>query len=162
MPRVQTLVWFVLACWAVACSSCTVPSSNDPVIAKYEAAACIPFSATPKVMVHTREWDSNLKLRDGTGVIIRGAQIPGGRVTVFYPGTGQEVVAADPEDYVYPSDVRFDAQHDLLYVKAHGLAGGFFEQTWLFEYDVRTRRIVERLRVRNNILAAECQEDQKH
>jgi hypothetical protein len=67
-------------------------------------------------------------------------------------------VAADPGDYVYPSDVRLDAQNDLLYVKAQGLAGGFSEQTWLFEYDLRRQRIMERLQVRNGILSMECPE----
>jgi len=77
---------------------------------------------------------------------------------VSYPATGRGVMAADPGDYVYPSDVRLDAQNDLLYVKAHGLAGGLSEQTWLFEFDLRGQRIMERRQVRNGILPMECPE----
>jgi hypothetical protein len=77
----------MLACCAVACSSLT-PTSSAPIITRYEAAACIPFSANPKVSPHSREWDNVLTLRDGTKVIVRGAQMPGGRITVSYSATG--------------------------------------------------------------------------
>src|SRR5438477_12768682 len=99
-----------------------------------------------------------MSLRDGSKVIVRGAQVPGGRITVSYPPTGRTLVAADPGDYIYPSDVRIDAKNDLLYVKADGLAGGISEQTWLFEYDLRGQRIMERRQVKNGILFAECLE----
>jgi hypothetical protein len=91
-------------------------------------------------------------------VLISGAQVPGGRVVASYPAEHRDIVAANPGDYVYPSDVRLDAQNDLLYVRAQGLAGGLTEQTWLFEYDLRGQRIVERLQVKNGALPAECPE----
>jgi hypothetical protein len=56
-------------------------------------------------------------------------------------------VAADAEDYVYPSDVRVSNQNDLLYIKASGLAGGVNHETWLFEYDLRNQHLVTRERV---------------
>lgn len=158
IPRIQSVVCVTLVCSAVACSLVIPPTSSARIITKYAAAACIPFSANPKVSPHTREWDSVLTLGDGTEVIVKGAQIPGGRITVSYPATNQDIVAADPGDYVYPSDVRLDPRNDLLYVKAYGLAGGLSEQTWLFEYDFRRQRIMERRQVRNGILPIECPE----
>jgi hypothetical protein len=102
-------------------------------------------------------WESGLKLRDGTEILVKGAQMPGGRIAVFYPAEGREVVAANAGDYVYPSDVRFDVKNDLLYVKAHGLAGGLSEQTWLFEYDVGGQRVLESRQIKNGILPQECE-----
>jgi hypothetical protein len=128
------------------------------IIDKYNAAACVPFSSGPRVSAHTRQWDAVLSLRDGVRAVVRGAQIPGGRVSVRYPSTHREVVAADPGDYIYPSDIRLDVSDDLLYVKAHGLAGGVTEQTWLFEYDLHRERVLERRQIENGTLAAECAE----
>jgi hypothetical protein len=88
--------------------------------------------------------------------LVAGAQIPGGKITVSDPATGKTYTAADPGDYLYPSDVRFDAAHDLLYVKADGLARGIAEQTWLFTYDVRRHEITRRVKVRNGQLSEEC------
>jgi hypothetical protein len=90
--------------------------------------------------------------------MVSGAQVPGGRINVRYLTTGRESVAANAGDYVYPSDVRLNAQNDLLYVKASGLAGGLRQETWLFEYDLRGQRLVERRQVVNDTLPAECPE----
>jgi hypothetical protein len=153
----RSVLCVALACCTVACNLIAPPTSNAPIIKKYEAAECIPFSVNPKVSPDTREWDSELRLRDGTEILVRGAQMPGGRIAVFYPAEGREVVAANAGDYVYPSDVRLDVQNDLLYVKAHGLAGGLSEQTWLFEYDVRGHRVLESRQIKNGILPPECE-----
>lgn len=66
------------------------------------------------------------------------------------------LVAENAGDYVYPSDVRVDIQDGLLYIKAHGLAGGLSEETWLFEYDLLRQHSIGRVQVRNNILHQEC------
>src|ERR1039458_1385734 len=109
---------------ALCTAACRGPVSEAPIIDQYKAAACIPFSPNPKVSPpHTREWETPLTLSDGLKVTVSGAQIPGGRIHVRYLTTGRESVAADAGDYVYPSDVRLNAQVDLLYVKASGLAG---------------------------------------
>src|SRR5947209_11040985 len=142
-PAVRTVaqlhcaVCVMLLCLASGCSPATNAVSGGPVIKRYEAAACVTFSSDPKVTPHTREWNTALTLRNGTKVLVSGAGVPGGRVLASYPAEHRDVVAADPGDYVYPSDVRLDDQNDLLYVKAFGLAGGLTEQTWLFEYDLR-------------------------
>jgi len=144
-----------LACCAGAC---VPPTSSGPIITKYGAAACIPFSAIQHAFPHVREWDTALTLRDGAQVIVKGFDTVSGNITVSYPATGRVVVAADPNDYIYPSDVRLDAQDELLYVKAQGLAVLGGEQTWLFEFDLRKQRITERTRARNGILPMECPE----
>jgi hypothetical protein len=65
---------------------------------------------------------------------------------------GRVYTAARPGDYIYPKDVRFDAREELLYVKADGLAGGMYRETLLFEYDLRSQRLLAHGRVDNNIL----------
>lgn len=152
MPQLRSVAFVALACCAGAC---VPPTSSGPIITEYGKAACIPFSAHPRV---TREWDTALTLRDGAQVIVKGLDTVSGNITVSYPATGRVVVAADPNDYIYPSDVRLDAQHDLLYVKAQGLAVLDGEQTWLFEFDLRGQRIMERRQIKNRILPMECPE----
>jgi hypothetical protein len=84
--------------------------------------------------------------------------MPGGRINVRDPTSGRESVAADAGDYVYPSDVRLNAQKDRLYVKASGLAAGIWQETWLFEYDLHSQRLVDCRKVANEDLPAECPE----
>jgi hypothetical protein len=158
---VRTAQAATVLCAAIALctAACRGPVSEAPIIDQYKAAACIPFSANPKVIPpHTREWETPLTLSDGLRVTVSGAQIPGGRIHVRYLTTGRESAAADAGDYVYPSDVRLNAQDDLLYVKASGLAGGIRQETWLFKYDLRGQRLVERRQVVNDALPAECAE----
>jgi hypothetical protein len=87
-----------------------------------------------------------------------GSQIPGGKISVRYVAAGRESVAANAGDYVYPSDVRANAQDDLLYVKASGLAGGIWHETWLFEFDLHGKKLVQRRKVVDDALPAECPE----
>jgi hypothetical protein len=148
----KAAIWVSIACWATF----SLKASDDPIIAKYRAAVCVPFSSHPVVQPHTREWRATLSMRDGSQVIVAGAQVPGGIVGLFYPATGQKFVAANAGDYVYPSDVRVNAQNDLLYVKATGLAGGIWQRTYLFEYDLRQQRLLTRRRVKDDALPEEC------
>ncbi|MGH9642893.1 MAG: hypothetical protein ACRD3Q_10735, partial [Terriglobales bacterium] len=63
--------------------------------------------------------------------------MPGGRIDVRYMSNGKVVVAANPGDYVYPADVRFDSASQRLYIKASGLALPFGKPlTALYEYDL--------------------------
>ena len=155
IPQLRIVAYVAQACCAGACVRST---SNAPIITKYGTAACIPFSASLGTSPHTREWDTVVTLRNGEEVIVKGAQIPGGRIIVSYPVTGRDVVAADAGDYIYPSDVRLDAENDFLYVKARGLTGAFSEQTWLFKFDLLGQRIMERRQIRIGILPMECPE----
>ena len=160
LPEVILRAWGIVLCAAIACGmdACRRPVSHDAIIDHYTGAECIPFSASPGVSPHTREWDTELTLSDGLKVRVRGAQMPGGRINVRYLTTGRELGAANAGDYVYPSDVRLNAQDGLLYVKASGLAGGIWHETWLFEYDLRRQRLVTRRQVMNDALPAECPE----
>jgi hypothetical protein len=155
MPVWRIALWIAIACCSAACCG---PVSHAPIIERYRAAACIPFSPNPRISPGTREWDTMLRLSDGSKVIVSGAQVPGGLVAVRYPTTGRVSVAANAGDYVYPSDVRMNAQGNLLYVKASGLAGGIWQQTWLFEYDLRAERLVTRQQVVDDALPTECPE----
>ena len=72
---------------------------------------------------------------------------------------GTPIEAANPQDYIYPSDVRINAQEDMLYVRADGRpAVGYSTQTWLFEYDLRGRLIRRRLQVEKGVLPSLCAE----
>ena len=87
-----------------------------------------------------------------------GAQMPGGRIIVRNPTTGVGSTAANAGDYVYPSDVRFNPQTNLLFVKASGLAAGINRETWLFEYDLLHDRLIDRRLVVDGALPPECSE----
>ena len=145
-------IWLFFACGVFAARR----PSSALMITKYRAATCIPPLSEQLVQQHTRRWKATLSLHDGSKVTVTGAQIAGGRVTVSYSATGDQYVVADAGDYIYPTDVRIDSQNDLLYVKAQGLAAGVWEQTWLFEYDLRRRRQIARRRVRNSVLSEDC------
>jgi hypothetical protein len=88
--------------------------------------------------------------------MVTGAQLPGGRITVRNLRTGHESEAANAGDYIYPSDVHFDAQRNLLLVKASGLAAGINQEAWLFEYDLLGEHLLERRRVKDTGLPVEC------
>lgn len=143
---------------AFAETGCQRPSSDGPLIQRYKAASCVPFSAHPKISPHTREWDTPLTLGDGSKVIVGGGEIAGGRISVKFLATGRNVIAANAGDYIYPSDVRMDVLHDHLYVKATGAAGGMRHQTWLFEYDLRAQLAVAHQQVMDSALPSECPE----
>jgi hypothetical protein len=153
MRPLRVFAYVILACWMTACE---VSDPGDPVIKSYEAATCVPLSAHRQIKPRTREWQSSFTLHDGSEVVVSGAQAPGGRIAVTYPASHRQVFAADPGDYVYPSDVRLDARNDRLFVKANGLAGGISDQTWLFEYDLDRQQLVRRERVKPDLLSAEC------
>lgn len=73
------------------------------------------------------------------------------------PSTGQAILTASSGDYVYPSDVRFDADTSRLYVKTQGLSGGIWPTTDLFEYDLSERRLLQRADGGKARLLGECQ-----
>ena len=146
-----------VALTVASCPACFRAGGQGSIVRGYRAAACVVLSATPSVTPPTREWSSPQSLPGGVKVVIRGAAIPGGRVTLFYPQTGNTVIAADAGDYVYPTDIRLDAKNALLYVKARGLAGGLSLQTWLFEYDIQQRRLLQRQMVHDADLPEECE-----
>jgi hypothetical protein len=154
-PRFQIPI---LGCLAMICSSvaCAVATANAPIIDEYNEAACVPLADVRRVHPPTREWDTRLPFDRGQ-IVVKGAQIPGGRISVFDSMSNRDVVAADPGDYIYPSDVRFNEREGVLYIKAHGLAGGFREQTWLFKYDLHRHQIIERRQIKNGILTSECE-----
>jgi hypothetical protein len=144
-------IWVSLAYWATL----ALQASDDPIVARYQAATCLPFLSLPVGRPFYHQWKTTLSLRNGSQVTVSGAHMPDGRIDVFYPATGQTFVAT-PGDYVYPNRVRVDAQKDLLYVEASGLAGGSLQRTYLFEYDLRRHRLLARRRVPDSVLFKYC------
>lgn len=135
---------------------CRMSISHAPIIDQYKAATCIPSSLMPAPSTPSRVWNATVSLIDGSKVIVTGNQIPSGRVDVHYVANGQEIVAADAGDYVYPSDVRLNPQNDHLYIKASGLAAGIWQETWLFEFDLRAKKLLKRQKVADKALPTEC------
>jgi len=157
MIRVRSAVgWLALACSTAACTRQVSLTSDAPIITRYGQAPCIPSSPDPSTRTPGRKWDYTLSLRDGLNVTISGAQAPGERITVSYPTMGRTLVAAYVGDYIYSTDVRVDAENELLYVKMDGLAGGMTRQTWLFEYDLRKQLLVAGVQVASSPLPPQC------
>ena len=135
---------------------CRTAVSHSALVERYKAATCIPVSqdASPD---HSGEWRTTLTLTDRSKVIVARMQCLGGRITVNYADSGRSVVAANAGDYIYPSDVRLDQPpHDFLYVKASGLGAGIWQETWLFEFDLRSQKLLEREKIAEHVLPAEC------
>lgn len=140
---------------AVVTAGCAVPRRQHRVIDRYAAAACLALSTTPHVQPPVREWDAVVRTSRGQALRLSGAQTVGGRI-VARDERGTVHVVADAGDYVYPDDVRTSAETDRIFVKASGLGGGMFSETWLFEYDLENLRQVDKIRVDPAVLPPEC------
>lgn len=149
-----SLIGYVVSAAAAAGSlACAVDSSARP-LAGLGLATCLPPRMEPPG--NMRSWDTTVFLRDGMEVRVRAASEAGGNAVVFYPKTGETYVAADPHDYIYPTDVRFSSEDGVLYVVAQGLAAGISQQTWLFAFDLRERRQTARLKIDAKRLPERC------
>lgn len=144
--------------FVLSCNFLRQPSSSAPIIGRYNVAECVPPSKDHLTTPITREWHTRVELADGSSVLVRGTQAPGGRIQLETGAPSQTFVVANPGDYIYPSDVRIDKAHDLLYVKAAGLAGGLHGQMWLYEYDLRHKRSLDQRLVTKDALGSECPE----
>jgi len=83
-------------------------------------------------------------------------------VTVTYLASGEHFVAANVGDYVYPYDIRINNQNGRLDILASGVAGGIWERTVLFEYDLRARREIAQRGVTYKDLPAACSEENRN
>jgi hypothetical protein len=137
-------------------SGCALPRRQHPVIDRYKAADCLPLLAEPRVKPPVREWDATVRTRTGSEIAISGYQAVSGRIVARDKRTGEAHVVATAGDYVYPADVRISSDFARVYVKADGLAGGLWHETWLFEYDLTQYRQLDRIRVDPSVLPAEC------
>ena len=147
----------LLVCVAVAaCASCDRPIRSGALLDGYRAAACVMPTFAKGVEPPTRGWDSTIVVANDSKATIRGAQMVGGQVNARYEADGRDVVVVDPGDYIYPNDVRLNERRDRLYVKASGAAGGIWQETWLYEYDLVERRALRKSRVHPEALPPEC------
>ncbi len=129
---------------------------SGPLLAKYKAATCLPLTISPAMPRKTRSWQAEVTIANGSRIVVEAAAIPGGYVTVRYLDTSEKVIAANAGDYVYPYDIRINRQTDRLYVVASGLAGGIWQRTVLFEYDLRARRQTAKRGVNDKDLPEGC------
>jgi hypothetical protein len=131
--------------------------STQSLLTMYNAAACIPPTISPNILPKTtRSWHAELALSDGSKILIKAAEMPGGLVTVTDLSSGERFVAANAGDYVYPDDIRIDKRDDRLYVIARGLAGGIWRRTVLFQYNLQAHRQTARRGVRGKDLPKAC------
>lgn len=119
-------------------------------------ADCVAPTFAKGVEPATRGWDATIAIAGGAKATVQGADMVGGEVSIRYEADGREMVAVDPGDYIYPKDVRLNDAHDRLYVKASGAAGGIWDETWLYEFDLVGRKQVRKSRVHLDALPPEC------
>jgi hypothetical protein len=138
-------------------SCCPKPSKDAPIIAKYNEANCISPSDSGSITPPVREWDTTLRLKNGTQVEIKGEQLPGHQVDAYYEPQplGGSIQITPPAFYIYSSDVRLDHENEILYVKTDGVIGRA-HQTWLFSFDLAKRTELERVCVVPSSLPPEC------
>jgi hypothetical protein len=134
-------------------AACSRPLKDHPAITRYSNASCILAVAQEG---GGWEWSRTVERPRGVSLLIHAFHGPGGRVDVTDQQSGASWVAASSGDYVYPADLRLDAASTMLYVKTDGVAGGLWRETWLFQYDLSSRRQVLRIRVDPNALPPEC------
>jgi hypothetical protein len=132
------------------------PIRSGRLIDTYRIAACVEPSIAKGVAPPTRGCDAHVITSNGSTVTVTGATMVGGNISVRYEPDGPQVFAAQPGDYVYPTDVRIHARHINLYIKARGAAAGIWDETWLYEFDLENRRQVSRALVESTVLSPEC------
>jgi hypothetical protein len=136
--------------------SCQRPARSGRLIEMYRNADCVTPSFAKGVQPPTRGWDATITIIGGSKATIQGVDMVSGTIDIRYEPDGPSLEAVDPGDYIYPSDVRVNASRDRLYVKAQGSAAGIWEETWLYEYDLRNRKQAAKQLVHPDVLPAEC------
>ena len=145
------------AMWAiliVGSQACARPVRAHPVIGAFRGASCVPSTTTTDK--EARRWSAQLALSNGEKLAVEAVHGPGGTVELLDSTSGRRWTVADSGDYVYPSDIREDVSKEQLFVKTQGLAAGLSEETWLFQYDVGSRRLLAQVRVAPDVLPPEC------
>jgi hypothetical protein len=133
---------------------CARPVREHPVIGAFRGASCVHSTTTTDK--EARRWAAALVLSSGEKLTVEAVHGPGGTVELLDSASGKRWKVADSGDYVYPSDIREDLSKEQLIVKTEGLAAGLSEETWLFQYDVRSRRLLARVRVEPDVLPQDC------
>ena len=83
--------------------------------------------------------------------------MPGGTIDLNYLPDETDVAAAHPGDYIYPIDVRLDTAAERLFVLANGYGlASDKSQTWLFEFDLNTRKEMAREQLNPKVLPPPC------
>jgi hypothetical protein len=151
-PRITVLVTLS----ATVASGCAIPRKQHVLIDRYAAAPCLRLSSQSTTQPPVREWNATVRTERQREFRILGRQSVGGSVTARDQRTGEEHIVARAGDYVYPADVRVSSDFSRIFVKADGLAGGMWRETWLYEYDLVQLRQVSKVRVDPAVLPPEC------
>ena len=147
-------IWLLGMFLAAVATGCAIPRRQHVVIERYASAACVaPSSERPQSV---REWNAKIQSGPGREIRIVGHQRVSGIVVARDDRTGQEHVVANADDYIYPADIRATTDFSRIFVKASGLAGGLWHETWLYEYDLVNFRQVAKIRVDPLVLPPEC------
>ena len=152
----MTRLGIAIAAHVFALNACARPTRSAAIIDEYRMASCVNPSQATGVTPPTRGWNAALTVAGARALTVKGAEMVGGNIRVQYGPNGPEIVAVQPGDYIYPSDVRVDGAATLLFVKADGWAGGLRQETWLYKYDLRSRQELTRLLVDPTVLPPEC------
>jgi hypothetical protein len=141
---------------ALSLAACATPRRQHPVIERYRAAGCLPVLAGAQPSAPPRHWDVIVRPSGGSEVRLTGYQAVSGAIVARDERSGDTHVVANAGDYVYPADVRASPDFKHVYVKAAGLAGGMWHETWLFEYDLAGYRQLTKVKVDPTVLPPEC------
>jgi len=119
-----------------------ISSPDHPVVKAFIASKSVLPVWSKNVMPPVKEWNEVLDLGGNLTLRITGLQLVGGKFYGQYSDEKELRFVGSPGDYVYPCALRIDLPNMKVYGLASGLAGGFKQVTALFEFDIRSRKII--------------------
>jgi hypothetical protein len=139
---------------ASGCSSCVVTSPSHPVVKSYLEAEIIAPAWNPCIYESQPMWNHAVPVGPGLSVTLTARCCIGGRFEALYSDEAEPRTVGRPGDYVYPLELRVDPRRMRAFGRASGLAGGIFQKTVIFEYDLQQRRAVSEIEVDPVLLPA--------
>lgn len=156
-PRGASCWWppaLLLALVASGCGSCTVTSPDHPDVKSYVQADVVQPTWNPCIYESQPMWSQAVQVRPGLSVTLMARCCIGGRFEALYSDETAPREVGRPGDYVYPMDLRVDLNQMRAYGMASGLAGGIFQTTVIYEYDLVQRRAISKIEVDPRLLPA--------
>ena len=144
----------LVTCAATGCAA-TILRSGE-IVDRYARAACIPGHA-PEAQPFSQTWNDTITLRSGTRVHVVGKTGSDGQIVVEYDDGRDKVTFSGRGEKGGPSEVRFDAASERLYVQVYGLT--LDEEgtgAWLYDFDVAGRRNLGSPRLARTVLPPPC------
>ena len=144
----------VLAAVASGCGGCTVTNPGHPAVKNYVEAEIVPPNWNPCINESKPMWSHAVQVRPGLSVTLMAKCCIRGRFEALYSDETAPREVGHPGDYVYPRELRVDPRSMRAFAMASGLAGGIFQKTVIFEYDLVKRRAVSEIEVDPRLLPA--------